>query len=47
MELILNYFLSKTPFVSKKKLGKRHLKTIFFEGKRFKTLEMILKCNMP
>jgi hypothetical protein len=44
MELILNTFFLK-PFFSKKKFGvKGHLRAIFYERTRFKTLERILKC---
>jgi hypothetical protein len=46
MELILKYFLSET-LLFLEFGAKRHLKTIFYERLRFKTLEMILKCNMP
>jgi hypothetical protein len=45
MELILKYFLSETLLFPK--FGKKAFETIFFEGIRFKTLEKILKCNMP
>jgi hypothetical protein len=45
MELILKYFLSEILFVSK--IWEKALETIFFEGIKFKTLEKILKCNMP
>jgi hypothetical protein len=45
MELILKYFLSEIPSVSK--VGVKAFETIFFEGIKLKTLEKILKCNMP
>jgi hypothetical protein len=41
----LKYFPSKNPFVPK--IWEKAFETTIFEGIRFKTLEKILKCNMP
>jgi hypothetical protein len=45
MGLICKILSFWKPFVSK--IWEKAFDTTFFEGIRFKTLEKILKCNMP